>query len=328
MKPLRIVIYGGSGFIGTRLTARLLKAGHEVRIADKAKSKKYPELWMQCDVRDLEQTTRACQGMDLIYNLAAEHADNVSPLELYYQTNVNGAEVVCKAAEAAGIDRIIFTSSVAIYGIPESELDESAPPNPFNEYGRTKILAEEVYQKWNAADDKRRLTIIRPTVVFGESNRGNFYQFLKQLASSNFIMIGNGKNRKSIAYVENVAAFLEYVIPFEAHEEIYNYVDPHDLDMNDMVVLVRTILGKPPKISCRLPYWLGYNAARMLDCVACVTGRKLTISGVRVKKFCGSTLFSSKKAMSTGFVPPVNIREGLEQVIKAEFLEQASPPAT
>jgi len=324
MNSLRIVVFGGSGFIGTRLVARLLRAGHDVRIADKNPSIAFPDLRVVCDVRDLDQTIEACRDRDVIYNLAAEHVDDVSPVELYYQTNVEGAEIGCKAAEATGIRRMVFTSSVAVYGMPEGELDEGGPLRPFNEYGRTKALAEEVYHRWAVASDDRRLTIVRPTVVFGEGNRCNFYHFLCQMNSGRFIMVGDGRNRKSIAYVENVAAFLEYTLSFDDRDETYNYVDPHDMDMNQLVPLIQSLFGRPATVGRRLPYWLGYGIGRCFDVAACLTGRKFTISGIRVKKFCGSTLFSARKAMGTGFVPPVGLRDALAQTIRAEFLDKTA----
>jgi GlcNAc-P-P-Und epimerase len=324
MNPLRIVVFGGSGFIGTRLVARLLRAGHDVRIADKEPSIAFPRLRVDCNVRDLDQTIAACRDRDVIYNLAAEHVDDVSPVELYYQTNVEGAENVCKAAEANDIRQMIFTSSVAVYGMPDSELDETASRNPFNEYGRTKTLAEDVYHRWAGAVDDRRLTIVRPTVVFGEGNRCNFYHFLCQMNSGRFMMVGNGRNRKSIAYVENVAAFLEYAISFDKRDETYNYVDPHDMDMNQLVPLIQSLFGRPATVGRRLPYWLGYGIGRCFDLAASLTQRRFTISSVRVKKFCGSTLFSARKAMATGFVPPVNLRDGLAQTICAEFIDKTA----
>ena len=127
------------------------------------------------------------------------------------------------------------------------------------------------------------------------------------------------RNKKSIGYVENCAAFLEYVLRYESGNHTFNYVDKPDFDMNTLVPLLRSMLGKRAS-SFRLPYWLGYAVGMACDVVARVTRKKLPVSAVRVKKFCGSTQFSSRKAMETGFVPPVTIQEGLKRTIQAEFL--------
>jgi GlcNAc-P-P-Und epimerase len=93
--------------------------------------------------------------------------------------------------------------------------NEQGAINPFNEYGRTKYEAECVYRDWQAQDPgNRALVIIRPTVVFGEQNRGNVYNLLRYLADGRFVMVGSGRNVKSMAYVENIAAFLEHSLSF------------------------------------------------------------------------------------------------------------------
>ena len=80
---------------------------------------------------------------------------------------------------------------MAIYGFAPANTGENGEPNYFNEYGRTKYLAEQIYRDWQQEDPlNRTLVIVRPTVVFGPGNRGNVYNLLKQIASKRFVMIG------------------------------------------------------------------------------------------------------------------------------------------
>ena len=75
-----------------------------------------------------------------------------------------------------GIERLIFTSSAAVYDMGAPDTAEEWPATPFNAYGRTKLGAEQVRPAWQAeAPERRSLVIVRPTVVFGEGNRGNVY---------------------------------------------------------------------------------------------------------------------------------------------------------
>ena len=214
---MNITVVGGSGFVGTRLTKRLLAAGHTVRIADKNDSKTYPELRVYADVREPKTLAETLKGSDVVINLAAEHRDDVTPKSLYDDVNVTGAENVCNACADLGIKKIIFTSSVAIYGFAPLGTSESGEIHYFNDYGRTKWLAEGKYREWLAKDSGRSLTIVRPTVIFGEQNRGNVYNLLRQIAGGKFPMVGNGKNKKSMAYVENAAAFLEFSLNVRAN---------------------------------------------------------------------------------------------------------------
>ena len=112
----KISILGGSGFVGSRLTSSLISYGYSVIIADIAKSEVHPDLWQHCDVRSKEQLIECCSGADVIINLAAEHRDDVTPKSLYDEVNVEGARLLCEVASELGVKRIIFTSSVAIYG--------------------------------------------------------------------------------------------------------------------------------------------------------------------------------------------------------------------
>ena len=252
--------------------------------------------------------------------MAAVHRDDVQPISRYDDVNVQGATNVCEVARRFDIKKIIFTSSVAIYGFAPPDTDESGSPNYFNDYGRTKYLAEQVYKKWQAEDSKNRtLIIVRPTVIFGEGNRGNVYNLLKQIASRRFVMFGNGKNKKSMAYVGNVSSFIyNRISNRELGLNIYNYVDKPDLTMNDLLSVIEKKLNfKLLKIS--LPMWLGIYLGYFIDLIAFILNKKFSISSVRIKKFCATTQFDSKKAMNV-FKPPYTIKEGLNKTLDYEFL--------
>lgn len=318
-----ICVIGGSGFIGTRLVARLLKSKNlKIKIIDKAASKCFPDLVSLGNICSLGELRDLIPKNSIIINLAAEHRDNVRPLDLYDAVNVGGAHNLCLMAKEKGVNRIIFTSSVAIYGFAPIGTDEQGKPAPFNDYGRTKLEAEQIFKAWQAeAPQERALVIIRPTVVFGEQNRGNVYNLLRQIAVGKFIMIGDGKNRKSMAYVENVAAFIEFGIKLPAGVHIYNYIDKPDFSMNSLVGNINKILGRPQNIRFRLPYIFGYMVAKSFDLMSLFTGRQFSISSIRVKKFCANSVYNSA-VDKTGFLAPVPLETALEKTIRHEFIEK------
>jgi nucleoside-diphosphate-sugar epimerase len=133
-------------------------------------------------------------------------------------------------------------------------------------------------------------------------------------------MVGNGQNRKSMAYVENVAAFIEYSLNFKPGIHIYNYIDKPDFTMNALVGRVNKILGRSEKINFRLPYVIGLAVGRLFDFIAFVTRKKLAISSIRVKKFCANSVYESAIS-ETGFVAPVPLLEAIERTVKYEFIE-------
>lgn len=316
-----ISIVGGSGFIGTRLCKKLEKEKRDFQIIDKAESKVFPKKTSIADVRNYDELMNSITG-NIIINLAAEHRDDVTPKTLYDEVNVDGAKRVCEVAEAKGINTIIFTSSVAVYGFAPVGTDETGKIDYFNDYGRTKYLAENIYRSWYEKDKSNRsLVIVRPTVVFGEQNRGNVYNLLKQIAGGKFLMIGSGTNVKSMAYVENVASFLEYSTKLERGNHLYNYIDKQDFDMNTLVKTVYSSLGKKEEVGLRLPYLIGFAAGKLFDLAAAITGRKFSVSSIRIKKFCSDTSFNTNIAKS-GFTAPVSIEEGLRRTIKYEFVDK------
>ena len=80
-----------------------------------------------------------------------------------------------------GVNDLIFTSSVAVFGLNKNNPDENFPVDPFNHYGKSKLKAENIIRDWyNKKPTKRSVTIIRPTVIFGERNRGNVFNLLNK----------------------------------------------------------------------------------------------------------------------------------------------------
>ncbi len=315
-----IAIIGGSGFIGTRLSLRLSKSQKLFEIVDKVPSSFFPEKVLIADIRK-PLPIRFSIEPSVLVNLAAEHRDDVWPLSLYNEVNVDGARNVCDLARDRGVNKIIFTSSVAVYGFAPLGTNEFGAIAPFNEYGRTKWEAEQIYKQWQAEDSqKRTLVIVRPTVVFGERNRGNVFNLLRQIASGKFVMVGDGLNRKSMAYVENIAAFLEYSLDFKPGIHIYNYIDKPDFTMNALVTHINKFFGRPSVIKLRLPFSLGLLIGSCFDLIAKITGKKFPISAIRVKKFCANSVYESA-IESTGFIPPVSLMDAIENTILFEFIE-------
>ena len=315
-----ISIIGGSGFLGTRLCKRLDSSNIEYKAFDKKYSidnNKY------IDVTDLD-SLNVLKDSNAIINLAAVHRDDVRPISLYDDVNVEGAKNICSVAEKFNINKIIFTSSVAVYGFAKKNTGEDGKINYFNDYGRTKFLAEKVFEEWQLKDpETRTLVIVRPTVIFGEGNRGNVFNLLNQIASRHFLMFGLGKNIKSMAYVENVAAFLEFCTTLEKGKHLYNYIDKPDLNMNDLISYSRKILFNKDNVPIRLPKFLGIFAGNIFDIFAFLLKRNLPVSSIRVKKFMSNSQFDTS-IDKTKFIPPTRLEEGLRKTLIYEFVEDNS----
>lgn len=312
--------------MGTRLIGLLKDSAEkqgekwEIKNVDLLQSHFFPEVTTIGDVRVQEQMDRELKGADVVVLLAAQHRDDVSPVSLYYDTNVGGMEVTLKAMEKNGVKRIVFFSSVAVYGLNKHNPDENHPKDPFNHYGKSKWQAEQVLQKWYESHKDWNVDIIRPTVIFGERNRGNVYNLLHQISSGKFLMVGKGENRKSMAYVGNIVAFVKYMLENVTEGyNVFNYIDKPDVNMNQLVGHVSKVLNKHIPMT-HFPYWMGMAGGYCFDLLAKLTGKKLAISSVRVKKFCATTEFDATNAHSCGFKAPYTLEEGLARTLEFEFV--------
>ena len=319
---MNITMIGASGFVGTRLIDLLKqdKENYSLKNVDLLPSHFFNDITVIGDVREQTQMDEQLKGADVVVLLAAQHRDDVTPTSLYYDTNVGGMKVTLNAMEKNGIKRLVFFSSVAVYGLNKKNPNEEHPADPFNHYGKSKWQAEEVLQEWYKTHPDWNINIIRPTVIFGERNRGNVYNLLKQISSGKFLMVGKGDNVKSMAYVGNIVAFVKFMIDnCTTGYNVFNYIDKPDTNMNDLVALVEKVLKKNIP-STHFPYWMGMLGGYCFDILAKITGKKFTVSSVRVKKFCAVTQFDSTKAMTSGFVPPYSLQEGLARTLEFEFV--------
>jgi GlcNAc-P-P-Und epimerase len=314
----KTLVIGGSGFVGSSLLNILDKK--VTKNLDKNPSPFFNKITEIGNILN-EKNLHFDSDIKTIVLLAAEHRDDVSPASLYYDVNVKGTKNVINAMDIAGIKNLIFTSSVAIYGLNKDNPNEDYIQDPFNHYGRSKWQAEEVIKNWFKNNPKgKSITIIRPTVIFGERNRGNVYNLLKQIISGKFMMIGKGNNKKSMAYVGNIVALIkDRLDKSEPGYHVFNYADNPDFSMTELVKIIETKMNiSIPKL--KIPYWIGMLGGYGFDLFSFITRKNFFISSVRVKKFCASTQFNATK-VNTNFKAPYTLKEGLDLTLEHEFID-------
>ena len=131
------------------------------------------------------------------------------------------------------------------------------------------------------------------------------------------MMVGKGNNRKSMAYVENVAGFISHCLNANYKKfHLFNYIDKPDLSTKQLVTQAEMAIGKRI-LPIKIPYVLGYSTAKILDVVLGLLKKKNPISAVRVKKFCATTQFDSSTIQATGYKAPFSLEKGLEITIKS-----------
>ncbi len=205
---MKVLVTGGSGFLGINLIRHLRAQGvDEIRVLDIADFE-YPELnepWLNFtkgDVRDVAAVEKCVEGCDVVVNAAAA-------LPLYgeediYTTEVDGCRNVLNAARKFGLDRMVQISSTAVYGVPKRhpihETDELVGVGP---YGHAKIEAENICRE--AIKDGYCVSIIRPKSFIGPERLGVFALFYDWAYTGHgFPMIGSGENRYQLMDVDDL----------------------------------------------------------------------------------------------------------------------------
>jgi nucleoside-diphosphate-sugar epimerase len=312
-----ILVIGGSGFVGSFLIKEIRDL--KINNLDKNPSPFYNDLTQIGDIKNKEEINIP-KGTKSIVLLAAEHRDDVSPISLYYDVNVQGTKNVLEAMDKTGVKNLIFTSSVAIYGLNKLNPNENHAEDPFNHYGKSKWKAELAIKDWFEKDPKNKsVNIIRPTVIFGERNRGNVFNLFKQISSGNFMIIGKGENKKSMAYVGNIVSFIKNRLEVnESGYHIFNYADKPDYSMSELTQIIQKKMGIKPS-NIKIPFWIGMLGGYCFDLISLISKKKLTVSSVRVKKFCATTQFDASKANKV-FKPPFTLEGGINKTLEHEFL--------
>lgn len=228
------IIFGGSGFIGTHLTEELESQGFAVTIADLVPPNRKTLTFLLCDVRN-EVNLNLNSRPEIVFNLAAVHRTPGHAAAEYYETNVNGAENITRWATDNAIKKVIFTSSISIYGPNENLLDENTTPAPISDYGKSKLMAEEIHRQWQNEDPQNRsLVICRPAVVFGRGEQGNFTRLAKALKGRYFFFPGGRETRKASGYVKDATRSLIFFAEKDLRQIVYNFSFPRNYTIGEI----------------------------------------------------------------------------------------------
>ena len=206
---MRALVTGGGGFIGRHVVARLCDRGDEVRVLARGH---YPELAAagvevrRGDIQDLERVRAACEGIDVVFHVAAR-AGVWGTRQEFFGPNVTGTRHVLGACRSAGVPRLVFTSSPSVVfdNRPHQGSDETLPyPERYeNYYAETKALAERLVTQANGAG--LSTVSLRPHLVFGPGDPHLLPRVLARARTRALVRVGDGRNRVDLSYIEDVA---------------------------------------------------------------------------------------------------------------------------
>ena len=321
---MNYILFGGSGFIGTHLihllNKEVLQAGEKIYDCDivmPGEEGVVPGIvernenveYVRIDVRNLIELDFAPTPDDIIFNLAAVHRTPGHRDEEYFETNIRGAENVTAFAERHGIRKILFTSSIAPYGADEALKEETTLPTPNTPYGISKLVAEKIHEKWQEKDPQRELTILRPGVVYGKGEHGNFTRLYWGIRKGYFFYTGRKDTIKASVYVKELAGFMKYRMIDNSFpgSEIYNctFEPAYRIDQICEAMMKATEMKRHIIL---VPSWMLMAAAGILGPLG---GKKAGIHPARVKKLMVSTNISGKKMEETGYQFQYSLEESI-----------------
>lgn len=236
------VVTGATGAIGPVLVEELARAGFRVRGVSRHGE-------VAADVTDPDAMRRAFEGADSVVHAAALlHVNNPPPEmhDLYRRVNVEGTRNVVRAAREAGVRRIVYCSTINVYGGNLREIvDETTEPRPDTIYAQTKLDGEGLVLGSGCG------TVLRLAAVYGARMKGNYQRLLRSMAHGRFVAIGEGSNRRTLVYERDVAraAALAATHPGAAGG-IFNVTDEAVHTVREILSAMATALGrKPPRFA-------------------------------------------------------------------------------
>jgi nucleoside-diphosphate-sugar epimerase len=315
----RAVLFGGTGFIGAHLARYFVnrRIADDVVLADlkPPTTELGPRIaFVQNDVRREIPADLSSVPPDLIVNLAAIHREpGHQPVE-YFETNIRGAETVCRYAAATGCKRVVFTSSIAVYGPTEEPKDETSLPVPVSAYGASKLVAEQIHLAWQRAENTRRLVTVRPGVIFGPGEQGNVTRLLRAVTRGYFVYCGNHHVRKAGGYVKelcnSVVWAMDHLEQTGRRSLTYNFsMDPTPRLEQFVAAIAEVAEKKKPRLS--VPFLPILAASHIAKVFSDLTRIEQPLHPARARKLVQSNHIGATILRDAGYTPSFTLTSAL-----------------
>lgn len=239
---MRILVTGGSGFIGSALTINFIKKGYLVKVLDDGSRGRLRRLesfksefeYIDADIRDTESVSRASKDIDVIFHLAFINgtANFYSKPAEILDIGIQGMYSILNAAQENGIEQFFLASSSEVYQVPERFPTPVDVPlvvpdvsNPRYSYGLAKILQEFLLA--HAAPNISRKIVFRPHNIYGP-DMGNLhvipelFEKVKDSRNGNLILKGNGSHSRSFCYIQDFVQAINIILESDIQQETFN----------------------------------------------------------------------------------------------------------
>ncbi len=298
---MKILITGGTGFIGSNLTIKLIHNGHDVSITGRDAEQKLPSFKGKFIIGDLRDIDWKLAGtFDVLFHEAANNDTTVLERELMFKTNMEASQKLFEYAVQNGCKKVVYASSTAVYGDVSPPYKESGPFHPLNPYGESKLALDEFAMDFAKKNPAITVVGLRYCNVYGprENHKGSrasmIYQIAEQMKSGNPKIFKHGEQKRDYIYVSD--AVRANLLASEAKVSgIYNCGFGAATSFNDVIKILNNVLGLS-----REPEYIDNPYAG------------------RYQSFTECDMSLAKEKL--GFIPEFNIEKGIRDYYKSGFL--------
>lgn len=318
---MKVLVTGATGFTGGHLARRLRQRGDTVRVLVRRSDQ--ASAWtaegfeaVVGDLGDAASLPRACEGIEVVYNIAALYRTAGLPEAVYRAANATGVAALVRAAAGAGVRRVVHCSTVGVHGdVEHPPANEDAPLRPGDVYQETKLEGERLARE-AAAETGIELVIARPTGIYGPGDR-RLLKLFGGVARGRFLLLGSGKIFYHLTYVEDVCDGLRLcgTVPGAAGRT-YILSGGEVTTLREVMTLTAAIAGVKLRL-WRFPVWPVWIAGAVCEAVCAPFGISPPLYRRRVDFYTKSRAFDSSRAKSElGYAPAVSLREGIGRTLE------------
>ena len=317
---MTVLVTGAPGWLGGRLTERLITDGRPVRCLvepgrDTSSIQALGVEIIRGDVRDPRATGAAAQGMETVFHCAGIMYPRRT--QDFFDINTRGTEHVLAASRAAGVRRFIYVSTIGAAGMSRERgksLTEADPPRPVSIYGQSKVRAEQAVNRYYR-ESGLPTVIVRPTTYYGPGMPDRQLRLIRMVQRGRAIIFGDGQNRRSMTYIDNI---VEGLLCAErspaAVGQTYFLADRRPYTRSELMRTIADALGVPLRVY-HLPKILA-QGCHLADLALTRLGRPVTLLHLIGDSFQDRVSSIAKAERELGYAPAVDLREGMRRAVE------------
>jgi UDP-glucose 4-epimerase len=317
-----VLVTGAAGFLGSSLVDKLCRSGHHVRVVLHDSQHPISQLGnvetVVADIRDAKSVQDIADGCGAIVHLAAKvHAlDDSGEADDYEAVNIDGTKHILDAAVRSRVNRIVFASSVKVFGEETIGcVDEAQVPDPQTAYGWSKWRAEQLVSEYAARHGLTAVSLRLP-MAYGPTKKGNLYRMVEAIDHGRFPALPRLSTVRSLLHVENFVQAVLLCLRAPCFQRVaYVVADSEPYRVTDLYDWLRAGLGKAPP-RWRVPLWMLKSGARCGDVLQAISGSPAPLTTQQLTKLIGCAWYSSAAIThELGYQPVCSFEQAVPELI-------------